>query len=266
VAHGIEVWGGLPYWKRRALREADRILAVSAFTRQRLIERHQVPSSGVLVFPNAVDDTLLNISPDLEGLARLGLNGRKVILTVGRLAASERYKGHAVVLQALPAVLAQVRDVVYLIAGDGDDRPRLENLARELGVQDHVLFLGCVTGPKLAACYHACHVFALPAQTVMDDQAAKGEGFGIAFIEAMAFGKPLVGPNYGAPTEIIRHAENGLLVNPESPNEVASALLTLLTQPELARRMGERGRLRVEQEYSLGAMVRRLEQVLAAPN
>ena len=263
AAHGIEVWGALSYAKQRALREADRILAVSSFTRQRLIERHLLSPARVEVFPNAVDVSLVAAPAASDPLARLGVFNRQVVLTVGRLAASERYKGHDVILRALPAVLAQRPDVVYLIVGDGDDRLRLEALARALGVQDHVKFLGTATGAELAACYRACDVFALPARTVLDDRAPKGEGFGIAFLEAMAFGKPLVGPNHGAPIEFIRNGENGLLVDPEGPREVAAALLTLLSQPELARHMGKSGRRLVEQQYSLEAMKRRLESMFA---
>jgi len=262
VAHGIEVWGALPFWKRNALRKAERVLAVSAFTRNRLIERHQVSPERIAVLPNTLDGSLLTIPPDGERLTRLGVNGRRVILTVGRLVASERYKGHDVVLQALPAVLTKVPDAVYLVVGDGDDRARLESLARQLGVQSHVVFTGQVTDAELAACYWACEVFVLPAQTVLDDHAPKGEGFGIVFLEAMAFGKPVVGPNYGAPAEFIRHGEHGLLVDPKSPDEVAEAIITLLTQPERARRMGEAGRAWVMQEFSYERFKERVAEVL----
>jgi phosphatidyl-myo-inositol dimannoside synthase len=264
VAHGVEVWGRLPGGKGRALRQADTILAVSAFTRQRLIERHLVSPGRAVVFPNALDTALQTESRASDPLSPLGVHAHKLILTVGRLAASERYKGQDVILQALPEVLARVPEAMYLIVGDGEDRTRLEGMARELGVEDHVVFLGTLVQGQLAACYRACHVFALPARTVMDDRVPKGEGFGIAFLEAMAFGKPVLGPNYGAPTEFIRQNENGLLVDPESPHDVASALVKLLTQPEVAREMGECGRRLVEQDYSLGAMVRRLEPILAA--
>ncbi|MEM1552871.1 MAG: glycosyltransferase family 4 protein [Candidatus Bathyarchaeia archaeon] len=262
VAHGIEVWGALPFWKRNALRKAERVLAVSAFTRNRLIERHQVSPERIAVLPNTLDGSLLTIPPDGERLTRLGVNGRRVILTVGRLVASERYKGHDVVLQALPAVLTKVPNAVYLVVGDGDDRARLERLAQQLGVQNHVVFTGQVTDAELAACYRACDVFALPAQTVLDDHAPKGEGFGIVFLEAMAFGKPVVGPNYGAPAEFIRHGEHGLLVDPKSPDEVAEAIITLLTQPERARRMGEAGRAWVMQEFSYERFKERVAEVL----
>jgi len=274
VAYGVEVWGALSFWKRYALRKAERILSISAFTRKQLIRRHRVLPERISLLPCMLDDRLLTIPPDNERLMRLGIslspfplstgNRRAIVLTVGRLAASERYKGHDVVLRALPAVLERVPNVTYLIVGDGDDRARLERLTQQLGVQDHVVFAGQVSDAELAACYRACDVFVMPAQTVLDDLAPKGEGFGIVFLEAMAFGKPVIGPNYGAPTEFIRHGEHGLLVNPTSPEEVADALITLLTQPERARRMGEVGRAWVMQEFSYERFKERVKAILEA--
>jgi phosphatidylinositol alpha-1,6-mannosyltransferase len=265
-AHGIEIWGRLSRWRHRALRAAEKVLAVSAFTRNRIIARHQISPSRVVVLPNALDGDLASVAPDGRILGSLRLLERRPILTVGRLSAAERYKGHDVILRALPAILERIPGAVYLIAGDGDDRSRLEALARELGVAEIVSFLGRVNRAELSACYLACEVFALPARTVIDDSAPKGEGFGISYLEAMAFGRPVIGPRAGAPAEFIRHGENGLLVDPESPEEVAAACVSLLSQRDLARAMGERGRCLVEQEYSFEALVRRLEALLQSSN
>ncbi len=260
AAHGIEVWGHLPYGKRAGLRGADKILAFSEFTRRRLIDRHNVPPARTEVFPPGFDGDLLAVPPDRNKLA--GLEKGKTILTVGRLAAAEQYKGQDVVLRAMPEVLAKVPDAAYLIAGDGDDRPRLEALARELGIQRHVFFLGHLNRAELAACYPACDVFALPARVELDDRAPKGEGFGIVYLEAMAFGKPVVGPNSGAPAEFIRHGEHGLLVDPEDPARVAQALIDLLTSPESAGRMGRAAREWVTHHYSYSRFCERLRQML----
>jgi phosphatidylinositol alpha-1,6-mannosyltransferase len=96
----------------------------------------------------------------------------------------------------------------------------------------------------------------------VDDHAPKGEGFGIVFLEAMAFGKSVIGPNYGAPTEFIRHGEHGLLVDPGSPEEIAEALIALLIWPDLARRMGKAGREWVRQEFSFERFKERMEHIL----
>jgi phosphatidyl-myo-inositol dimannoside synthase len=191
-------------------------------------------------------------------------HGQRVTLTVARMAASERYKGHDVVLRALSSVLAKVPNLTYVIVGDGDDRPRLEKLANDLGVAERVLFTGETSDSELAALYQRSEVFAMPARTVLDNRNPKGEGFGIVYLEAMAFGKPVIGPDYGAPAELIQHGKTGLLVDPEDPTAVAQALLKLLSDPESAREMGRAGSKWVRQHYSYDSFCERLQEILTA--
>jgi phosphatidylinositol alpha-1,6-mannosyltransferase len=163
----------------------------------------------------------------------------------------------------LPSVIAEEPRVAYVIVGDGDDRLRLESLARELGVSDHVVFTGEINDSELVALYQRGEVFVLPARTVLDSRNPKGEGFGIVFLEAMAFGKPVVGPKYGAPAEIIRDGQTGFLVDPEDPASVAGALSTLLANPAVALAMGKAGRNYVTANYSYGAFRDKLREALA---
>jgi phosphatidylinositol alpha-1,6-mannosyltransferase len=180
------------------------------------------------------------------------------------MAASERYKGHDVVLRALPSVIGKVPNLTYIIVGDGDDRPRLEGLARELGVADYVVFTGEIDDPELVALYKRSELFVLPARTVVTPANPKGEGFGIVFLEAMAFGKPVIGPRYGAPAELIKNGHNGLQVDPEDATAVAEALLELLANPDAARAMGKTGRDYVRAHYSYDSFRERLRGALAA--
>jgi len=138
--------------------------------------------------------------------------------------------------------------------GEGDDRGRLEQLAAELGVSGHVRFLSALTQQELLACYRRCDVFALPS---------RGEGFGLVFLEAMANGKPVIGPRFGAPSEFIHHGEHGLLVDPEDTAGVAQAVIDLLMSPELAAHMGQAGKQKVTQEYSYNRFCERLRQALS---
>jgi glycosyltransferase involved in cell wall biosynthesis len=210
-----------------------------------------------------VDEGLTAVDPPSTGPHQSVADGQPVVLTVARMEASEQYKGHDVVLRALPSVLARVPNLVYVVVGDGDDRARIEALADSLGLRPHVMFTGRVTDSELAALYKRCDVFALPARTVMDASNPKGEGFGIVFLEAMAFGKPVIGPKYGAPAELIRDGQSGLLVDPEDPTAVAEALLSVLSAPEHAKRMGEAASRWVRQEYSFSSLRRRLGEILA---
>jgi phosphatidylinositol alpha-1,6-mannosyltransferase len=174
----------------------------------------------------------------------------------------ERYKGHDVILRALPSVVVKVPKLTYAVVGDGDDRPRLQELAQELGVEEHVAFRGEISDSELVALYRRSELFAMPARTVIDDHDPKGEGFGIVYLEAMAFGKPVIGPSYGAPAEIIQHGKTGLLVDPEDPAQVAEAILELLENPGMAREMGKAGSNCVRADYSYEKFRERLQELI----
>jgi glycosyltransferase involved in cell wall biosynthesis len=264
VAHGIEAWCELPFLKRVAFAKADRLLVTSKFSRDQVMQRHMIGSKPTSSLPCTLDESLLSIRPAkyerLPGLSR----AQQVLLTVARLDAAERYKGHDVVIRALPSIVERVPNLTYVIAGDGDDRGRLEDLARELGVTDHVVFAGQISDAELVTLYERSDIFVLPATTVIDSHQPKGEGFGIVYLEAMAFGKPVIGPNYGAPAELIKDGQNGLQVDPADVPAVAEALLKLLTNPELACIMGKAASKWARTNYSYDSFCECLRRTLAA--
>jgi glycosyltransferase involved in cell wall biosynthesis len=262
--YGIEAWIELPGWKRGALRRADQVIAISDFSREQVVQRHHIDENRILNLPCTLDESLLRVKLAEAGACAEIPKGRRIILTVARMAAAERYKGHDVALRALPLVVAKIPCLTYVMVGGGDDRPRLERLAQELGVAEHVIFVGEVTDWELAELYHRSEVFLLPARTVIDKYSPKGEGFGIVYLEAMAFGKPVIGPNYGAPMELIRHGETGLLVDPANPASVSEALIKLLSEPDLAREMGKAGSEWVRRYYSFDSFRQRLQDILTA--
>lgn len=257
LVHGIEVWGDLSKEKRNLLLGAEKVLSVSRFTADRICSHHNVPESRIHHQPMIYDSHLLS-------LPHQNRDSTTSILTVGRMSSSERYKGHENVLRALPDVLKVVPECKYVIVGDGDDRTRLEGIAAEIGVEASVEFRGETTDEELASCYRACSVFAMPALTMVDGSNPKGEGFGIVFLEAMAFGKPVLGPNVGAPAEFIQNRIHGLLVDPTSPSKIASALVEILTNKEIAESMGLAGRELVQSEYSYERFVSRLDSLLSS--
>ena len=255
VLHGIEVWGDLPPVKGRALRGAAQYVALTRFTLEATIVRHALGQPAAVLLP-----------PPLAVRARPASSSSPaatpVVLTVGRLAAAERYKGHDVMLEAWPAVQRRVPGAEYWIVGDGDDRTRLEARAQELGVAGSVRFSGTLSGDRLSEAYERCSIFAMPARTELNGDVPEGEGFGIVFLEAMAHGKPVVAPRNGAPAEFIRSDEHGLLVDPSDRAEIAQAVIGLLEDPERRRRMGENAREWVEREFTRENFVARLRQAL----
>jgi phosphatidyl-myo-inositol dimannoside synthase len=259
MLYGIDVWCELAPAKVQALRAAQQLVSISKFTLESASARHGLQGCQVVFLAPTFS---INDSGSAAQKNSGDEKTKPVVLTVGRLAASERYKGHDVMLDAWPAVLREIPEARYIIVGDGDDRARLEKRAAEMGLSGSVTFMGGVSGAQLQSCYDDCLVFALPARTELDPRAPRGEGFGIVFLEAMAHGKPVIGPNVGAPTEFIHDGEHGLLVDPVNPAKVAQALVELLAHPERARKMGETGREWVQQQYSYEMFRERLRKIL----
>lgn len=230
---------------QRALREADGIVTISKYTQGKLVELGVDPSQIAVIYPG-VD--LKAFQPNSAAgqtiRARHGLlDGRPVLLTVARLIPR---KGHDKVIEALPAILGQVPDVVYLIVGTGPQEDRLRTHAQEKGVADRVIFAGRVSDEELPAYYNAADVFIMPNREDETDV----EGFGIVFLEANACGVPVIGGHSGGAVDAIADGESGYLVDPSSPQAIAEAASRLLTDPALARRMGEAGRERARWEFS----------------
>jgi len=218
--HGIEAWQPRAALYRRGLAAAALITSVSRYTRARLLAWGDVPPHRLRVLPNTVAPGYAPRPGRCDLAVRHGLSGRRIILTVGRLSASERYKGHDRLIAALPAILARVPDAAYLIVGSGDDGPRLERLAREAGVCDRVVFAGQVPDVELAEYFQLAHVFAMPST---------GEGFGIAFLEAAASGLPVIGGNRDGSVDALAEGRIGRLVDPEACAEIAAAVIDALT-------------------------------------
>ncbi len=236
-AFGLEVWTRLAYLRRLGLRHAAAITSISDFTAQRMVEVQGLSSSRIEIVPCVISAELLHANGN--GTQSHPVNKRqKTLLTVGRLDARERQKGLDEVILALPQIAA---DSVFVIAGDGDDRSRLEKLVQERGLADRVIFKGMVSDKELIDLYKGCDVFLMPSRQ---------EGFGIVFLEAMAFKKPVIGGNHGGTPEVVLHSETGFLVEHGDVDDLARRIAILLDDPELCKRMGEAGRRRVEENYT----------------
>ncbi len=251
ATYGIEVWKPLPVLRRLGLRWACAATSLSEFTARKLVTAQSLAAERVVVIPPAID-------PDLSGGRSAGsppaVPPGKILLTVARLSASERYKGVDHVIQALPGVLQAAPGAYYVVVGDGDDRRRLEALAAEAGVRDRVLFVGTKVGNDLASYYAACDVFVMPSW---------GEGFGVVFLEAMSHGKPVVAANHGGASEVVVEGSTGFLVEYGDLTALTGRLVGLLDDEGLRRRLGDAGRRRVDEHYTFERFRRRLENLLA---
>ena len=188
--------------------------------------------------------------------AELSLEARPVILTVGHLMHG---KGQGRVLEALPRVLKQIPDAVYLMAGTGVDEQAMRNLAKHYQVEDSVRFLGHVPQEKLAALYRTADLFVLANRNLPDGDF---EGFGIVYLEAAASGLPvIVGARTGNADAVIDDV-TALRVDPESPADIAGTIARLLTDRTLSRRMGEAGRKFVVDNFAPQVLADQWNQIL----
>jgi phosphatidylinositol alpha-1,6-mannosyltransferase len=218
--HGIEAWREVSALHRRSVESAAIVTSVSRYTRRRLLEWIGINPARVKVLPNSVDPRYQPGPKPSYLLDRHAADGKKVLMTVSRLASSERYKGHDRVIRTLPRVLLQHPDTIYLIVGEGDDRPRLESLAVECGVMENVQFTGLVLPEELPDYYRFADVFVMPST---------GEGFGIVFLEAMATGVPVIGGNQDGSADALADGELGWAVNPDNEQELISAICAALS-------------------------------------
>jgi glycosyltransferase involved in cell wall biosynthesis len=182
MVYGIDVWQPPTRVARRWLAGVDAVWSISAITRDRMNAWAKLPETRYTLLPNAIHLERYGMAskrPDL--VARHGLADSKVVMTLARLSRLERYKGVDEVLEALPALAEREPAIKYLIAGDGDDRPRLEAKARTLGLADRVIFAGMIDEADKADYFRLADAFAMPG---------RGEGFGFVFLEALACGVP----------------------------------------------------------------------------
>src|SRR5439155_20996858 len=230
----------------QSLQWVDAFVSVSLLTKQRFLEWAPVCKEQGHIIPDCVD--LSKFGPGSKPavlLDRYGLRGRRVIMTLGRLSAAERYKGIDEVLDILPSLVREMPDLMYLILGDGDDRLRLQEKARTLGLDRHVNFGGFIPEEQKADHLRLADAFVMPG---------RGEGFGIVYLEAMACGIPVVASKADASCEAVLHGRLGLLADPSNPQYIRTAIREALRRP--------RGVQRELEYFSLDRFVERWHALL----
>lgn len=230
IAHGTEVWSRLPAYRRLALRRAQAVACVSNDTLQRVRTVQGVAEGRCLRIINALPalPAAIETDPPPGGPLRL--------LSVTRLHPGEP-KGIDLTLRAIAGLPPSSVD--YTVIGDGADRPRLQALCDTLGLADQVHFVGAVDDVARDRALATCDLFVLPSSS---------EGFGIVYLEAMAYGKPCLGAAVGGTTEVVLDEQSGLLVAPDV--ESVRFGLQRLFAPSLRQKLGRAGRRRVEEHFT----------------
>jgi len=242
--YGVDAWKPLSPARRRALGASHQIISISRFTASQAAQNNGIRLEKARLLPNCVDPALspsgfLPIEKGWNGTSKTATSPS--LLTVSRILKSEMHKGHDQVIRALPELLQQFPTLVYNVVGDGEGRPEMEALARQLGVSDAVHFHGVVSDEEMLDFYAGADVFIMPSSR---------EGFGFVFIEAMMQGVPAIGGNRDATPEVIVDGETGFLVDPTSVPSIAQASAQLLGDTALRHRMGQAALLHVEREFN----------------
>ena len=225
VTHGIEVWDQLSGLKKLLLDKCDSILAVSNFTRDKLIGINGVKSEKIKIFHNTIDPFFsypTQFAKPEYLISRYNIKKEdKIILTLTRLAYTEKYKGYDKVITVLSDVIARYTNVKYLIAGKPDEleKNRLNTLISQYKLENHVFLVGFIAEEEITDHYQLADVFVMPS---------KKEGFGIVFIEAMACGLPVIAGNQDGSVDALKNGELGMLVNPENKQEMVDTLCKVL--------------------------------------
>jgi len=228
---------------QRSCHNSALILANSNYTKNLLIELG-IDDLKIFVTGCGVDlGRFSNIPATENAKKKLGLSGKKVIFSLGRL---DDRKGFDSVIRCIPRIREKFSDIVYVIAGKGSQKAELESLIARLDLQNYVRLAGPISDEAVIDYMAACDIFAMPNKETADWSV---EGFGIVLLEANCCGKPVVAGRSGGVTDAVEHNKTGILVDPYNLKDIEAALVKLLEKPELAAKLGRQGRQRAEKHF-----------------
>ena len=238
---------------RRILRNAKKIFVHSLdFAEHSFLSPVVKENSGkIAVIPNGVDINTFNPNLDPNKIKRrLGLEHKQIILFVGALDKAHYFKGVDYLIQSFARI--QSEDTVLIIVGEGDLKKKYIKLANKSGISSKTLFVGRISDYDLPDFYAAADIIVLPSVDI--------ECFGIVLLEAMACGKPVIASNLPGVRTVVNDGINGFLVQPKDYSDLAIKMQNLLDNKQLKINFGEKGREKVEQQYSWDKIAKKLEQ------
>lgn len=239
--------GARPRLAAFAVRRANAVVAISAYTHDLAVAVGASPARVHRILPGV----------DLPAVSRIERAGRPTLLTISRL--SERYKGHDVMLRALPLIRARVPEVEWVVVGDGPLRPALERIAASQGLHGHVRFVGTVSDDDRDRWLRRAHVFTMPSR--LPAAGLAGEGFGIVYLEAAAHELPVVAGNVGGALDAVVDGQTGVLVDPTDHVALADVVADLLLDASRAQALGAAGARRAR-ELTWPAVAERIEELM----
>ena len=236
--------------ERKLSRFTHKIICCSRAVENFVKNTEKITDNKTIVIYNGVDEERFSpLKSPTSIRTEFGMDEETVV--VGTVSSLTPHKGHEYLIQAASLVLGTLPSVKFLIVGDGPLRQRLEDQAKNLNIHPAVIFTG--TRKDIPEILSLMDVFVLPSHT--------REGLGIAIIEAMAAERPVVATDIGGIPEVVNNSETGLLVPPGDPKALSIAIIELLQDPSRAKTMGEKGRIRVKEKFTVKKMLSEIENV-----
>lgn len=257
-SHGLDIYAPQANPKasklmRLVLQNASMVIANSNFTAN-LVKLAIGEQARIAVLNPVVD--IKRFMPSASSFDKK-VAGKKAVLTVARLVES---KNHETLIRAFARVVNIVPEAICRIIGQGPLESQLKELVSALGLADKVIFTGNVPDLELAAYYYSCDVFALVSKEIKER--GEVEGFGIVFLEAACCAKPVIGSKSGGIADAVIDGVTGILVDPLNEDEIARAIIRVLQDEGLARRLGENGRKRMETEFTIEHFGEKLKKLI----
>jgi phosphatidyl-myo-inositol dimannoside synthase len=220
IIHGVEVWRDLTFVQKTILKTTPRIVAVSRYTAQTLMDRYGISENRITVINNMIDpfmEVTKSFEKPLELIKKHQLIGKIVLITVCRIRGTEKDKGYDKVLEVLPELLKNTPDLVYVLVGryDALEKQRLDEICMRLKITDAVIFTGYVTDEELELYYKLADIFVMPS---------KKEGFGIVFIEALLNGLIVIAGNQDGSVDALDNGTLGELINPDDKADLYNVI------------------------------------------
>jgi len=240
---------------KAVLQAADAVLPISRHLAG-LVEQAGVAPERIHLITPAINARRVQEGKGDRFRARFNLGMRPLLLTLARLV--DR-KGQDTVIRALPEVVREIPDLVYVLAGGGTYRDQLQKLAGELGVEKHVVFAGFIAEEEVPDIYAAADAYVMVSRE--GREAGDIEGFGITYLEASAAGLPVVAGTMGGASDAVENGVTGTLVDPTDVRAVGAAILDLFKNRDRARALGEAGKARVNREFSLETRAARINRI-----
>lgn len=244
------------FWLSRIVYSgASQVIVNTENTRNLLRCYDCIPDSRIKVLNPGVDASFFHPEPENQIIRKqLGWEGRKIILTVGRL---QKRKGHDHTIRSILHLKDRVPEILYAIIGDGEEYRYLQELVNNDNLQQYVQFLGKVDDSTLRNCYQQCDIFILANREVDGDI----EGFGMVLVEAQACGKPVIAGESGGTAETMLLGKTGIIVDCTSPELIANAVENLLNDKDKRKIMGQNAAQWAREKFDWQSLVLKAENI-----